>query len=467
MKKNLIYQWSYQILAIILPIITTPYISRVLGVDNIGIFSYQYAIINYFMLFAMLGVNTYGNRYIAQHKDDYDDLCNAFSEIYFAQAAVSAFVTVIYIIYTIAFSKYPVVAAVQSIYVVGCIFDINWLYFGLEQFKVTVLRNFVVKLITVLCIFVFVKNSEQLNRYVFVMALGTIISQCIMWFSLKSYVKLRRVSFHNISRHYKGLLILFIPAIATSVYKLMDKIMLGSITTVTEVGYYENSEKIINLLLSFLASIGTVMLPRISNMVANGEKKQVKKYIDLSMEFVMLVAIGMAFGLVAVANEFVPLFFGDGFEKCVDVISVLSLSIIFSASAQIVRTQYLIPHNKDFEYTFSLIVGAVVNVIANYIFIGKYGAMGAAVGTLMAEFSVCLFQFIFASKAISSIKYIFQSLLFCLMGLTMYLVIGKLSFQNLFLSLIIKVVIGGITYCILAVIFLYLKHRIVPLKSKK
>lgn len=459
LKKNILYQWSYQILAIILPLITAPYISRILGAGNIGVYSYQLSIVNYFMLFAMLGVNTYGNRCIAQVKEDYDHLCRTFTEIFTAQVMTSLLAVLAYCIYVLTHREYQIVAAIQIIYVAGCIFDINWLYFGLENFRLTAIRSFIVKIVTAVCIFTFVRCETDLIKYVLIMALGTVISQCILWYSFPRYVRFVKISFKEVKRHYKGILILFIPTIATSVYKLMDKIMLGTITEMPEVGYYENSEKIINLLLSFIISVGTVMLPRISSLVAQKKDKEARRYIDTTMEAVILVSAAMAFGIISVSKEFIPIFLGEGFERCVPVLNILAFSVIFSSAAQVIRTQYLIPHNMDLQYSFSLAAGAVVNFIVNCILIKPFGAVGTAVGTLVAEGVVCTVQFVIVSKKLDICMYFHRIMVFLSMGLIMSFVIrGIDGFSNIFLQLTVKVIAGAVVYIGLSL--LYFRKRI-------
>lgn len=449
MKKNIVYQWSYQILAILLPIITTPYISRTLGAENLGIFSYNFSVSSYFMLFAMLGVNTYGSRCIAEIRDDKEKTNVVFSQIFFAQVITSIVVFGIYVFYIIGFSSNKLVSLVQLVYIVGCIFDINWFYFGLEKFKITVTRNFVVKVVTVLLIFIFVNSSDDLLVYVAIMALGTIISQSMMWSFYNKYFKLQKVKLCDVVKHYKGLLIYFIPTIAMNVYKLTGKLILGNTSSMEFVGYYENSEKVINLVLSFIIALGNVMLSRTTNMVAKGEDKGVRDLIDNTMKFVLWLTIGITFGLIGVSDLFVPIFFGNGYETCISLLQILSVSIVFSSISNVLRTQYLIPYGKDKEFSISLISGAVINVLCNVILVPYMAVKGTVITVVLTEILVCGLQIYFSKKIFNFLGLFKDILLFLIAGLVMLVVMKVLPFtDNIYLSIVLQVVIGIIIYLV-------------------
>ena len=336
-KKNFIYNLSYQILIMILPIITTPYISRIIGAEGIGIQSYTYSIANYFVLFAMLGVNNHGNRSIAMVRNNQKKLNKTFTSIYLIQATMSVIMIILYIIYIIFFTKsYKIIFAIQLIYIIGALFDINWFFFGMEQFKITVIRNTIIKLISVMSIFIFVRNERNLYLYSFILALGTLISQLILWNFLIKYARFTKVSFDEVKEHIIPMLTLFIPAISVSIYKIMDKIMLGAMSTVIEVGFFTNSERIISIPLGIITALGTVMLPKMSNLLSNGKNNEAKKYVNLSLKFSMFISIGAIFGLIGVGRNIVPAFLGKGFDRCVDIVSLLSVTLLFMAWANVI-----------------------------------------------------------------------------------------------------------------------------------
>ena len=248
LKKNFIYNVVYQMLLIILPLITAPYIARTLGAEGVGIYSYTYSVAQYFLLFAMLGISNHGNRSIAAVREDDCKLSRTFWSIYSIQAFMYVLAIIAYLIYLFAFNvDNKTIVAIQFIYVVSGALDISWYFFGTEQFKITVTRNMIIKIATVILMFIFVHNPGDLAKYTVIMAGGTFLSQAYLWTYIFRQVDVVKVNWIDIKKHIKEVIILFIPVIAYSIYKLMDKIMLGNMTTYMQVGYYENAGKIINI----------------------------------------------------------------------------------------------------------------------------------------------------------------------------------------------------------------------------
>ncbi len=468
-KSNFIYSTVYQILIIILPLITAPYVSRVIGAEGNGIYSYTYSIVQYFVLFAMLGLSNYGNRTIAKCRDNKEKLSKEFFSIYAMQLITSILMIILYIIYiTIFDNQYYIFALIQTISLISTCFDITWFFYGLEKFKLTITRNIIIRLISAICIFIFVKNKEDLVIYTFLMVGGTLISQISLWPFLKNEIKFVKVRFKDIVKHVKPNLILFIPVIAVSIYKLMDKIMLGNMTNVENVAYYEYAERIINIPTSIITALGTVMLPRISNLLAKGEEKQVKFYIDKSMEYMMFLSIPICFGLIVVAPEFIPIYLGNEFVTTGNVIQFLAITLIFVSWANVIRTQYLIPKEKDKIYIISVILGAVVNFIINMILIPKFQAIGASIGTIFAELTVMLVQTIVVRKEIEIKKYVRYVLKFLITAMIMtVIIIGiKYVFDNKYLIIIVQIIIGAMVYSLLNYKFISNNIQYIPILNK-
>lgn len=289
------------------------------------------------------------------------------------------------------------------------------------------------------------------------MAGGTFASQIVLWPFIKKHFDIKLVTWNETKKHIKPLLILFIPAIAVSLYKYMDKIMLGIMTTKTQVGFYENAERAINIPISIIGAFGTVMLPKMSNLAAKKDEEESQRYIMLSMEFIMCLTIAMAFGMAAVANSFSLLFWGDQFAECGALIQVLSFSVIFLAFANILRMQYLIPQKKDWIYIMSVFTGAFVNLIINALLISKLQALGAALGTVAAELSVCAVQTICVSSKLPVKVYIKKAMPFLGFGVLMYITlffIEKMGF-SLISEFCIQLILGCSVYCLCC--FLYFK----------
>ena len=461
-KRNFLYNTFYQILIIIIPLITTPYVSRVLGSEGVGRFSYSYAIAYCFVMFAMLGVNNYGNREIAAVNNNLEERSKRFWEIYSLQMAVSLIAIAAYIIYVVVLCEDKTIGWIMLCFVVSAAFDINWFYFGMEEFKITVARNSIVKLITVICIFVFVRTQEDVYIYCFVNVIGMLISQIVLWAVLKKYVNFHKVKAAAVVKHIKPNLTLFIPVIAISVYKYMDKIMLGMMTVKEEVGFYESCDKIVQIPVALITALGIVMLPRITNMIANQQSDEGLSYTKKSLVFTMFVASPMCFGIMAVAKEFVPVFYGAGFDKCIIVFQFLLPSCIFMAFANVVRTQILIPHQRDRVYVLSVVLGAVVNLVANILLIPYFQSVGAAIGTLAAEAAVCIVQCIYIRKDIKIIKYALYGLPFVISSIMMYCIVINLSFNSFTTleELFVKILIGMGIYLICSLVIVAIaKHK--------
>lgn len=468
-KKNLIYSTIYQILILVLPLITAPYISRVVGVEGNGIYAYTSSIVQYFILFSMLGLSNYGNRTIAKCRDNKEKMSREFSSIYVMQLITSSIMIVMYIIYiTFIDNKYYKYSLIQIITLISTCFDVTWFFYGLEKFKLTVTRNMIIKIITAIAIFSFVKRSNGLIAYTVLMAFSSLISQLLLFPFLKREVKFVKPTFKEIKKHIKPNLILFIPVIAVSIYKMMDKIMLGNLTDIKNVGYYEYAERIINIPLAIITALGTVMLPRVSNLLAKGKEKEIETYMDKSLEYMMFLSMPICLGLIIVAPQLIPIYLGNEYVMTGTLIQYLSVTIIFISWANVIRTQYLIPKEEDKIYIISVLSGAVVNFIINLILIPKYQAIGAAIGTIFAEFTVMIIQTFSVKKELKIIKYCKYPIKFAVYALIMsiiILMIGKII-SNEYKRIIAQILVGVLIYFSLNYKFVLKNIKYIPVLNK-
>lgn len=450
-KKNFIYNSLYQILVMFIPLITTPYISRVLGAQGVGTYSYAFSIANYFVLFIMLGLNNYGNRTIARVRDNEEKLSKTFWSIYALQLFLGIIINIMYVGYSFFISSNIYISLSMLFYVLSATFDINWLFFGLEKFKLTVIRNTLIRILTTISIFLFVNTSKDLVIYCLIMTLGVLLSQLVLWPYVIKNIKMYIPSFQDISVHIKPNLILFITVIAVSLFNIMDKIMLGIMTTKLEVGFYESSQKIIAIPTALITSLGTVMLPRMSNMVEKNEE-QSNKLIYISIIFAMFLSTSLCFGIMGVSKEFVPLFYGEGYEKCISLFLILLPTCLFLAFANVIRTQYLLPHQMDRAYVISAILGAIVNVSGNIILIPNFGSIGASISTLLAEITVCIYQSNAVKKYQPIMLYVKKSLPFLFSGMIMFFVIFTITLPlSNILSLLLKIILGACIYFVVLI----------------
>lgn len=458
-KKNFMYNIIYQIMLIILPLITAPYIARVLGAHELGIYSYTYSIAYYFVIVGMLGMSNLGNRTIATVQKNREKRSSVFCNLYSIQFIMFVITTFVYLIYILFFVKSNrLIYSIQILYILSGMLDINWLYFGMEKFKLTVTRNIIIKLLVVISIFIFVKDKQDLWKYTIIMSVGPLISQIYLWIKLKEFVDIIKPTFNEIKKYIKPLLKLFIPVISFSIYKIMDRIMIGSISTYEQLAYYENAMKIVNIPMGIITALGTVMLPRMSDIISNDSDIKVKYYIGISLKFVTLLSSIIVFGLIGISSVLIPVYLGSEFIKTEKLLILLSVTVFAMAWSNVIRTQYLIPKKYDKIYIISTVVGAILNFSFNVILIPKFYSVGACIGTIVAEFSLMIFQTIAIRKELNTIKCIVSSIPYMIIGLIMCLsvsIVGKILGVSL-LTLIIQLIVGGGVYFIMLLLYYYL-----------
>lgn len=448
-KKNFLYQSAYQILTIVLPLLTSPYLARVIGAEGVGIYSYTYTIANYFVISARLGLHNYGNRCIATVRNDPEKLSQTFCDLYFLHAVICGIVMVAYIGFVwYDGGEYRFILMIQGLYLVAQLLDINWLFFGLEKFKITVTRNTIIKLLTVVCIFLFVRERQDFIKYIVILAVGSALSEIMVWAFVRNYIHFVKPDLRACRKHFLPMLVFFIPSVAVSVYKMMDKIMLGMMSGTVQVGLYENSEKLINICMGFVTALGTVMLPRMTNLVASGRIEESQSAIKKSAKFILILSYAMCFGIIGVSDSFPALFWGEEFAGCSPLMMGLAVSLPFTAIANVIRTQYLIPQHRDREFVSAVCAGAVINLIVNGICIPHMKAMGAVVGTIVAEVIVCLIQLAAAQNRVPIWKYLRESIPFAVFGGIMAFVVWQMGnwLEHGLLTLILQVLIGGALY---------------------
>lgn len=447
-KKNFLYNAAYNLLNICIPLITTPYLSRTLGANGMGVYSYSYSIAHFFVIFIMLGLNNYGCREIAKYRDSRENISRVFWSIYFLQLTLGVFINGLYLSYCFFLADNKIAALILSMYTFSASFDINWFFFGLEDFKLTAVRNLIVKIAKTASIFVFIKNADDIFVYCAIMAGGFLLSQLILWPAIIHKVNFVIPGFHEIIVHVKPNLVLFITVIAVTIFKYMDKVMLGILSDMTEVGYYESAERIISVPTALITALGTVMLPRMTNMLAY-KQEGYKEILQKSILFAMFFSSSIGFGIMGISKEFVPLFYGAGYEICIYIYLVLLPSCLFLAFANVIRTQYLLPHHMDRAYIVSALLGAGVNLLINFLLAPSLGAVGVAVGTLTAEMAVCIYQSAMVARKIPIFPYIYTSIPLILSGIIMFIVLYycvNIPQVSVVSVLGIKIILGMITY---------------------
>lgn len=460
--KNFLYTTFYKVLRIILPLITVPYITRVLGAEKLGIYDYTYSVVIYFQMIAFLGFENYGSRLIAENCKDKEELNKVFSAAYYFQIVFSMFAIAAYVLYLTIFCKENVIVSwVQMLYIVAELFNISWLYFGMEKFQITSAVNIVSRLVSFLGIFIFVKSKDDLILYSVFCAGSLLISSLILWIGAFKYIKFVYATVKEIWGYGKGALVLFFPVLVINIYRTMDKIMLGNMIGMAEVAIYSNADKIVEVPYMILASLGVVTLPKMTNLAVEGEMEKTRYYIKKSMRFIMFMACGMAFGMMAVGKVFAQVFFGKEFLASGILIMVIAPHVVFRGSANVVRNQYLLPQKRDKDYIASILIGVVINLVFNFILIPLWGAIGAAWATLFAESFVALYQIFVCRKEIPVVGYTLSNAFFLVAGLIMFVPVylyGSTHLANI-PTLLIQIVMGVIIYLIVGGGFMYVKEK--------
>lgn len=446
--KNYLYNVGYQVFLLIVPLITVPYTSRVLGSEGIGIHAFTNSIIQYFILFGSIGINLYGNRTIAYNRSNPKKLKVTFWEISIVRMIFISISYLFFLLFVILVGEYQEFYMYQSLLIIAAGFDISWFFMGMEDFKKTVTRNTLVKLISVLLIFLLVKTSEDLDIYILILSGSVLLGNLLLWSYIKPLfgkVKLRTL---DLKQHIRPSVSLFIPQIATQVYLILNKTMLGVLTDVDNVAFYEQSDKIVKIILAVVTATGTVMLPRVASVFSKGDNEKVKYYLATSFEFVSFICFPLALGIASISEKFSVWFLGESFRATGPLIAVLSVVIIVIGWSNVLGTQYLLPTNQTKHYTQSVLAGAISNIFLNIFLIKEFGVIGAVVATVISESIVTLVQIYFTKKTIQLSILFGETWKYLLSSIIMFLVVKRLhiAMDGNFMNFIIQIMIGAVIY---------------------
>lgn len=447
--KNYIYNLIYQLLTILLPLITTPYLSRVLGAEPIGIYGYTISIVTYFILFGSLGIAMYGQREIAYKQNDKKSRTKIFLEIIIVRTISLMFsMTLFYIIFGRT-GEYAIYYKILLVEMLANVFDISWFFQGLEEFDKTVTRNMIVKSISLVLIFALVKQPSDLWKYFAIFVGSELLGNMSLWLYLPKYIEKTKIKDLELKKHIRPAITLFIPQIAIQIYTVLDKTMIGLLTNdMSEVGYYEQAQKVIRALILVMGALSTVMSSRIASEYAKGNKDNLKDCLEKSFNFVWLLGIPMMFGTIAIASKFVPWYYGEGFESVINILIATSPIVLAIGLNNVTGIQYLIQIGKEKEFTKSVILGATVNVILNIILIKLIGTLGASISSVIAEFIILFVQLKYFKEQFKIEEILKLSTKCFISGLIMLVVVLVLT-NYLTVSIfntIIEITVGVIVY---------------------
>lgn len=446
--ENLFYNMLYQVLITVLPIVTTPYVARALGLSATGVHSYTESIVTYFTLFGALGTSLYGVRKIAAVRENEECLAHTTLEIMGLKFILMLVTLAIFIPSLCIGSEYAYLYRIHIINIVATGLDISWFYQGIEDFKKVTIRNLLMKLLFIVALFTFVKTPEDLPIYVLSIVGSTLVGNLLMIYYLPKYVRLKKSGPLEPLRHLKESLMLFVPQIMNYVYVLLDRSLLGWMTNTDNVGIYDQAQRLVRMIAGLMHTLGYVMMARISNLFAGNDTQGIQKYIHKSIDFTLFLSLPAVLGIVAVAPDFIPFFLGDEFLRVIPTLQILSVVVLTSALNSILGVQLLIPLKREKIYTMAMISGAVVNVAVNLCLIPALGVFGACIASIAAEVTVFIICFFYTRDMISVRKILRNNIFVLLAAVIMYAVVMLIAQIKMpvLLKLVAEVGTGALVY---------------------
>ncbi|WP_242272713.1 oligosaccharide flippase family protein [Bacillus cereus group sp. BfR-BA-01538] len=446
--SNYLFTVMYQLLLMITPFITTPYVSRVLKPQGIGIDAYVMSVVQLFLVFAILSIPLYGSRQVAT-KESITETSKEFWSIYMIQIIVSIFTCIMYFLFISVTTDYKELFFIHIFSLVSTAIDISWYFIGKEQIKKITIRNIVVRLIGIFLVFALVKDYNDLSLYIIINTTTLFAGQLIMWIPLLKEIRYEKITFLNIKPHILPIITLFIPQLLIQVYVLANKVVLGNISGETEVGYYNQANKIIKLALGVITSLGTVLLPRMASEFSKGNISQIKMYTKYTLQFVLMITLPMTFGMMAIAPNFVTWFLGEGYSEVATLIILMSPVIVFVGLANIFGLQILIPTNQSNKYSIAVTVGAVLSLIINLILVPSYGSIGTVMALLVAELIGALILMFYAREYFIMSYFMKLFYRYCILSIGVYIsviLVGSIMSCSPILITLIQLLVGGTIY---------------------
>lgn len=408
LAKNYFLNLSYQILIIILPLVTAPYLARVLGPDRIGEYSFAQSIVSYFTLFSILGTTLYGQRMIAACHARGESKKQLFGELVLLRGINVVICLTCYFCVIFPNVDHPLLYLVVAIETLAIVFDISWFYQGIEEFQNITFCNGLSKLVGAALIFAFVKSRDDLVLYVLFLSGSTLLGNLVQWVFVRQHLKEGTFIRPTPMKHLKPAFKLFLSQFAIQAYTVLDKTMIGLITKSDfENGYYDQTQNLIRALVALVTSIGTVMASRITilwNSSDENRDKQVQDLILFSFRLVFALALPIAMGTILIASRFVPIYYGDNYEPVILLMQILAVIVPIIGCSNIIGMQLFVPSGREHLLTRSVLIGACVNVVLNTVFITWKGAVGAAIASVLAELTVTGVQLFYARKEVPFTK---------------------------------------------------------------
>lgn len=447
-EKNYFYSLVYQIVSIGASLFMMPYIARVVGDVGIGIYSYTTSVSYYVTFIGALGISLYGQREISALQNNLKKKNKTFLEIYVIKLIVMSITFLLYcFLLCNSSNEYSFFFKLLIIEVVAHAIDITWYYQGIENFRRVLIKNLINKILTVVLILLFVKSSDHLWRYVFIYGLSTFVSNVSLYIKLNlgSITKYKL----NLKRHIKPILVLFLPQLAISLYSFLDKLMIGwFIPDIRNVGFYDQTHKIICMLLLFVTSFGSVMLSRLSNYKATNKDSSIVELVYKSFNYIWFIIVPITLGIVAVADNLIPWFLGEQFLVVAKYLKCFAIIIMFSGLFNVIGEQYLVVLKREKEYTFILFVSSILNIVFNIPLILLWGVLGAIISSIISESVRLLLGIFIVRKEIDFKNVLSMSRNYIIAGIVMFIVVKMISLilSSSIINTVILAIIGFVIY---------------------
>ena len=396
-KFNFIMNFILTASNFIFPLITFPYVSRVLGASGTGKVSFAISVVSYFTMVAALGVPTYGIRAAAKVRDDQEKLNRTTQEILIIHLFMMVIVSIVYIMAILFVPRFQSDRTLFLVVGISILLDplgVNWLYQGLEQYGYIAKRSIFLKFIGVILMFMFIHSPDDYVFYGVTSILASAGSNVLNFINLRKYISLKPVGNYDIKQHLKPILILFAQVVAVNIYTNLDNVMLGFMKTDVDVGLYAAAVKVKTILTSLVTSLGAVLLPRLSYYIMEG-KKEFQGLIKKAYNFVIVIAFPLMLFTIFYAKDCLIFLSGNEFIGATLAMQIIAPTILLIGLSNLLGIQVLTPLNKEKQLVYSVVAGALVDLILNIIFIPKMGAAGASLGTLVAEFVVLTVQILY------------------------------------------------------------------------
>ena len=404
LKLNFIMNAILAMSSFIFPLISFPYVSRVLLPIGTGRISFATSLISYFQMFAQLGIPTYGIRVCAKARDNRIELTRTAHELLIINLVMSIFS---YLILAVALIFVPRLREDRILYIIISMtiflsaIGMEWLYKALEEYSYITFRSIVFKIIAIIAMFILIRKQEDYVIYGGITIFASSASNILNFINVHKYIEMKPVGNYNLKRHLQPILVFFAMACATTIYTNLDTVMLGFMTTNVDVGYYNAAIKIKTILVSVVTSLGTVLLPRASYYIEQGYAEEFRKISKKALNFVILLSFPLVIYFVLFAKEGIYFLSGSAYAGAVFPMQLIIPTLILIGITNILGIQILIPQGREKIVLYSEIVGAIIDLIINWLLIPKLASAGAAIGTLIAEFSVLVVQYLALKKDIN------------------------------------------------------------------